>query len=688
MSEGVLGIKTLGACQVEWEGEPVKFKTKKSLALIIYLITEHYLDPGARHPRTKLAELLWPGTPIRSALENLRQALYQAKQVWPVAKAGTFPVLSDRQHIWIAGSPQTWEFDVEKLLAELLHQSGPSHKTSRKNDAGDFLAYFYLPQNGAFEDWVTQKRMQIQSVAAEAFNQTANLGVARVEPDAGPAASRGKKNDKTSLVFVLVVLIGLSAFMLASDPMIKGMEEEESKAIAVLPFAALHPDVANAEFLSLGMTDDLITSLAKYRQWTVRPRTSIMKFQHTAQPTRQIAKELRVQYLVEGRVKVHEDQLLLDVKLIDVRANPKVVWTSSFEDKITNVLNLQADVTDKIARSIATVEPDGKSIVHKAVHPQAYAEYLQGRTSYFKATPDDLERALRHFRTAIEIDPDYEEAHLHCANTLTTICSWWGAGRRHIEEELEDIERHLSLAARRPDLMEEVHKVYGWANLWRGKPDMAVEHLEKAVSINPTVEFGLAGLALGYIYQGRFEKALATSRRAQELNPYFGHHYMVEAEALTLLGRYDEAHRSLETALQYWPEYRVALIRDAWAYMLENKPGRACAILRPLYERFEQPPYYLQGYLAVALILDNRQEDALPLLEQMQDAAARGANGLGYYLTLAYTVLDDEDQALDWLEKTLESLEPDCNWLRVDPLFDRLRTNGQFRALMAKHFPE
>jgi len=170
MTETCLQVETLGNCQVSWEGELLSFKTQKSKALLIYLLAESYLRPGIQHSRAKLAELLWPGLPVKSSLENLRQAIYRLKQTLPDTLLAQNFLGINRQYLWIQTS-SCCQLDIEDYLRLLQHSTTPEQFLYSKTDNPHFLAHFYLPDNPAFEDWLSAKRDYISQLVVNQIRQ-------------------------------------------------------------------------------------------------------------------------------------------------------------------------------------------------------------------------------------------------------------------------------------------------------------------------------------------------------------------------------------------------------------------------------------------------------------------------------------------------------------------------------------
>jgi len=758
MSEHQLCIYTLGNVAVKKDGKALTPRTRKALGLLIYLCVEGAFQRGIKHPRSKLAELLWPGITLKSALENLRQAIYQIKQAIPQTANEESIILSNRQYIWT--NPRVSYFlDLEPFL-----QDGQNLPPQAFEFPGEFLEHFFLSQNPEFDDWITQKRIQIKEMvskslqdqikqAKEAQQWDQGLALARHAVNWSPEsefthrslayflAKSGKRLEAISTLReferqisatydtglspdslklmeelqaspsntnesaqtlptkkvswitgaalgILLLLIGGYVFRSITtrpDTISSQRNNPSSHLLAVLPFENMYYD-DQQDYLAEAMTDELITALTRYGDWQVISRTSVMRYQNTEKSLSEIAQELNVTHILEGSVQKNQDRIRLNVKLIDARKDVQI-WANSYEREIKNMLALQAELSNEIAFRVSNMQPNKERDDYQAIDPKAYEYYLKGRILFFKKTPEAVDSSLYYFEKSLDIEPGYQDAHLQVANATVTLCSWWGEGLRHIDEEWSKVEYHLKQIEDNPIYRGEIHRVWGWAHLWNQDLPNAIDQLEKAVEFDPETEFALSGLALAYVYAGKYEDALRVVREAQALNPTNAHNYIAEGEAHCLLGDYNRAIAAFNTALQYDSKYKVAAIRKAWTYMVHKRYQPALNILDSLQQE-NNPVYFLDGHHTAALILNQQTSQAMEQIDKMIGLTKQGEMGYSYYIAMAYALLGEEEKALQWLEEMFIRKDPDGNWVYADPLMAPVRDNPRYQELIASYLPE
>src|SRR5215467_1365555 len=197
------------------------------------------------------------------------------------------------------------------------------------------------------------------------------------------------------------------------------------RSLAVLPLESLSND-ASQDFFADGMTDELISDLGQISELRVISRTSVMAYKHARKPLPQIARELKVDAVVEGTVLRSGDQVRITAQLIEASAD-KHLWSQSYEGELRDALELQ----NKVARAIAdqiriSLNPQEQAALKaaKVVNPEAYVSYLKGRYFWNKRTGDSLKAALAYFNQAIEEDPKYARAYSGLADTYALLGDW------------------------------------------------------------------------------------------------------------------------------------------------------------------------------------------------------------------------------------------------------------------------
>ncbi len=188
MPDQKLLIRTNGNIEVSKGEEALNFRTRKAMGLLIYLCVEEIFQPGIKQPRSKLAELLWPGITVKSALENLRQAIYQIKQSIPQTDSEESIILTNRQYVWI--NPRVSYFlDIEPFL-----QDDPILPPQAFEYPGEFLEHFFLSQTPEFDDWITQKRIQLKEIVSKSLQDQMTKAKEAQQWDLGLSLARHAVN--------------------------------------------------------------------------------------------------------------------------------------------------------------------------------------------------------------------------------------------------------------------------------------------------------------------------------------------------------------------------------------------------------------------------------------------------------------------------------------------------------------
>src|SRR5438094_2554940 len=197
------------------------------------------------------------------------------------------------------------------------------------------------------------------------------------------------------------------------------------QSLAVLPLENLSRD-PEQEYLAEGLTEALITTLAKIVQLRVVTRTSVMRYKGVPRPLREIARELEVDAIVEGTVLRADDRVRITAQLIDAPRETHL-WGERYERDLRDVLTLQAEVAQAIAQAIQVqLTPQEKAHFAQmhAVDPETYEAYLRGRYHWNQRSGDGLKKATQWFRQAIAKDPTYAVAYAGLADCLS-ILGWW-----------------------------------------------------------------------------------------------------------------------------------------------------------------------------------------------------------------------------------------------------------------------
>lgn len=331
-------------------------------------------------------------------------------------------------------------------------------------------------------------------------------------PIAGPTKKRARLP-----IFAALFAIGLLALVFALDiGSLRGRlfgpaRRTHIRSIAVLPLENLPPD-PKEEYFADGMTEALITDLAKIGSLKVISRTSVMQYKRTKKPIREIAQELNVDALIEGSVLRAGDQVRITAQLIDASTDEHI-WAESYEREISNILALQREVASAIASQIKiqlTPQEQERLRGIRSVNPKAYEAYLRGRFYGAKNTEEGFNTAIDYFQKAIELDPNYPPFYAGLAIMHAILGNYGFRSPMDVYPKSKEIARKALQMD--PDLGD-THAVLGFikANYdwdWAG----AEAEYKLAIQLNPNFAFAYDQYGYFLGVQRRIEDGIANKK--------------------------------------------------------------------------------------------------------------------------------------------------------------------------------
>ena len=496
---------------------------------------------------------------------------------------------------------------------------------------------------------------------------------------AGPQGTWWRRRWLAKLLLALVVAGLLTVTGLALRDRFGGAP---GIALAVLPLKNLSGDPGQ-DYFADGMTEALITELGKIGSLQVLSYQTMSGYRQTPKPLPQIARELKVDALLEGAVLRSGDRVRITAKV--VQAVPeRQVWAESYEFDPRDVLVMQAEVARDVARQFrvkSSPQENARLARSRRVDPDAYEAYLLGRAySYRTPTPTNLMRAKEYFEKAIAKDPGYAPAYASLAQLyvqhpgpLTKDPSSARLQARPWAEKALELDD--TLAEAHTALARVAQQEWDWAGADRG--------YRRAIELNPS--YPVARIWYGiYLYaMQRFEEAAAQARRAQQLDPVSPSINAYAAAAYFFAGRVDEAMASWQKALELDPSYSDANVLLARAYVTQGRYQDAIAELQKAMTFNPQEPQVL-GALAFAYARAGQRDEALKLVGELKRIQAERGNIRLFGIIWAYAGLGDKEQAFAWLETAYEERRDRMAWLNVDPFLELLRPDPRFQDLVRR----
>jgi TolB-like protein/Tfp pilus assembly protein PilF len=480
------------------------------------------------------------------------------------------------------------------------------------------------------------------------------------------------------LVAGLVMLV--VALLLVRIYVLKPVEEPLD-SLAVLPLQNLSGD-PEQEYFSDGMTEALITELQKIRSLRVISRTSIMRFKKSSEVLPEIARKLSVKVIVEGSVLRDGENVRITVQLI--QASPeKHLWAGNFDRPLKNILALQSDVARAIAqevRVIVTPEEQKEMAASRSVNPESHEAYLKGRFYWNKRTGPDFQKAVEYFDRAIEKDSSYALAYAGIASTYILIPQFVvPSPKEYVSKAETAVRRALQLD---PNLAE-AHAVlsviksdYEWD--WAG----AESELRRAIVLDPNYPTAHHWYSCLLQYFDRLDEALAEIKQAQNLDPLSPAINTGMGYVLYEMGQYDKAKDQHKQVLDLDPGFMLAHSNLGFVYEVQGKFDEAIEEYWEVRKLVGSSTFGLSD-LGRALARSGKRSDALIILDQFLELSRQGSP-VSFDIAQIYYGLGDKNKAFEWLEKAYQERSFGLLYLKSDPIWESLRSDPRFIALLKK----
>lgn len=452
------------------------------------------------------------------------------------------------------------------------------------------------------------------------------------------------------------------------------------QSLAVLPLANLSGD-KEQEYFADGMTEQLISDLSRIHSVKVISRFSAMRYKKVDLPLQEIASELKVDGIVTGSVQRSGGLVKISVQLIRV-ANDTNLWAESYERDPRDVLTMQGEVAQDIAREIkAVLTPEAASRLARArtVNPEAYDDYLKGQFYWYRISPGDLDMAFRYFQSALEKDPQYAPAYVGIAHVwfmrsdtgLIPPSAAIPKGREALHEALKLDE---SLA--------EAHIILGNLLALTDRDWAAGEReYRRGLELDPNNAFGHQMYADFLIAMKRQKEWEVEAQHALELDPFSPFFQWVYGWELVYVGRYDEAIAHLRKVLNTEPRSSSAHLGLWGAYYRKGMQKEAFDEAKKHFEIINEPAVVdalTRGYS------QGGYTKAMSLAASVLAAEAKQKYVPGVRLARMYAHAGENDQAIHWLNVAIDRRESPLSRLAVFWDWDNLRSDPRFQEMLRR----
>jgi len=455
------------------------------------------------------------------------------------------------------------------------------------------------------------------------------------------------------------------------------------KSIAVMPFVNTTGN-ADLEYLSDGITESLINNLSQISMLSVKARSSTFRYKGKDIEPQQVASDLKVQAVLNGRVAQRGDNLTISLDLVDGTTGNQI-WGEQYSRTMGDLASLQGEIARDVSQKLRfrlTNAEEPRVVKNQTQNTEAYQLYLQGRYNWNKRTDPTTDKAIEYFQQAIEKDPNYAMAYVGLAES-------YSIANRPSDERASKVKAAALKALEIDPTLGEPHASLGGVkDLYEHDLAGAEKEYKRAIDLNPNYASAYHWYAEFLGEQGRFDEGLANWKKALELDPFslaIGTDYGLEY--LYYSRKYDQAVDYLNKLVEMDPNYVRTHTYLATVYETMGRYDDAISeIEKRVALQGMKPEEIANGkrVLIDALKADGAKGYWSKALEFTMQDTKKGENVPALTMARIYAELGQRDEAFKWLEKAFDNKETDLVYLKVSPIWDKLRDDPRFAEMLRR----
>ncbi len=460
-----------------------------------------------------------------------------------------------------------------------------------------------------------------------------------------------------------------------------GRHQEAIESVAVLPFANDSAD-PDGEYLSDGITETLINSLSQIWNLRVVARSTVFRYKGKDIDPQKAGNDLHVRAVVSGRLLQRGNTLIVRAELMNVATGGQL-WGGQYNRKPEDVFALQDDLSREISEKLRlqlTGEERQRLTKRYTEDSEAYRLYLKGRYHWNKRSPEGLQKAVEYFQQALDKDPAYSLAYAGLADTYAYLSFF------NVVAPREAMPKAKTAAVKGLEIdkaLAEAHVSLGYISFtYDGDWPAAGKHFEQALALNPAYTRGHTFYPFFLSSIGRSEEALEVAKGALDLDPASPAVSHSLAVQLYLARKFDraieQAHDTLEMDANFAISY--AVLGEVYLSKGMYREGLSELEKYSALSRSGAASLALLGYSHARL---GERKESLQVIEALK-AASKQSFVPALFVALVYAGLEDKDQAFTWLEKAYEERFNRLAYLKVEALWDPLRSDPRFADLLRR----
>lgn len=499
---------------------------------------------------------------------------------------------------------------------------------------------------------------------------------------ADPESTQTFSATRRSRSMLQAVAVGVLAFSVGGWAMWEhwaGKPDAPDLSVGVLPFTDMTRG-GGEQYLSDGMTEELITKLSKVDGLLVPARTSSFVFKDVRKDISGIARQLGVSHILEGSVRRDGRRVRVTAQLIDARTGYHI-WSENYDRNLDDLLKLQDDIAIAIASALKlrlVTDAATNNTPRGATDLDAYDLYLKGRYYWNQRNAEGLTKAISYLSAAVERDSNYAAAYSALADAYQLAPTFAAMP----PDEAFPKARAAALHALQLDSTSaEAHASLGyikmqWNRDWRGSE----ASLRRAIELNPGYATAYQWLRLNLLARGHGTEALAAALRAQRLDPLspsiqaaVGDTYLYNRQYALAVGPYQKA-------IKLDSHYERALVGLTRAYLYGGRMREAERAQRVAADLMDGNSYF-SALLAGTYGAMGKKKEALAILATLRAQSAKQYVP-AYAFAAVHASLAHQDSALYWLQRAAETHETFTTFIPVEPAFDAIRKRPEYRTVV------
>ena len=484
-------------------------------------------------------------------------------------------------------------------------------------------------------------------------------------------------NIKQHKISVLVVVLVLALATIALTVYLRGNTEASIDSIAVLPFENRSTE-PETEYLSDGLAESLIYRLSQLPNLRVSPTSVVLRYKGKEADAMKVGNELGVSAVLVGRITQRGEDLTISAELVDVRQN-KLLWGEHYDRKMSDLLSTQREIARAIVEKLRLkVSGEEKALAKDYTeNNEAYRLYLKGRFHWAKRNQESIAKAIDYFEQALEKDPTFALAYVGLADAYVVPASRMpprdampkakAAAMRALEIDDTLAEAHTSLAR--------VLQVYDWD--WKE----AEKEYRRAIDLNPRYAVAHQWYG-GYLERiGRIDQAISERKRSLELDPLSAITTFELGQCYLFARDYDKALDHFRKTLELDPNFPAAYQYTPLAYVQKGMYEEAIAHIESAPENAGINVTGVPGYVYAMV---GRTKEARAMIEELKGLRGKPEYISPLSIACIYAGLGEKDEAIAWLEKGFEERAFQMQMLKVDPRWDKVRSDQRFTDIVRR----